>query len=1041
MSRRQSTRQQHNPKKDSDIVTVEINGSDAEDALVIKASKPSKTSRQSGVKAFYTQEEREKSFAVTGARKRQSNPKKGSKAQKWTWPSDHPHPELMAKAGFYFKPAQGDEDNVACFLCQKNMSEWDPEDDPAEQHVRHNNSCGWALTMCRELVVDGEIASDPLGEEMHEARRMTFDAWWPHEGKKGWKPTVENVIMAGFIFRPLRDGDDTVYCPYCKLSIDEWEQNDDPREVHKSLGSGDCAFMKHIETMESRSESKQDSAASDDVEPAKDKSGPKKKATRTRKTGSTAQRKKNIPKSSVDPEEYQDMIFQGGEIKEDEVEPKKASRGKKRGSSVMEEGGRKPLFAKDDRAAKVFQEQQQYIEEQETPRKPPAKRRVTRASIATNQSELDLIVSIPTHLAHGSDDEGVGTISLHNTPVKPKGKGRKKATRASTASSKGGKGKKQAASKEPLDFAGMDDEEIDRALELDIMGGNISDDDKENEFKGHNEEIEISEVKEKEPAPELAKETTRKGTRRLTRTKPVHQESPTPEPEPVEKPRRKRLTRTKPPTRVSVEAPPSPALESPPASPIQPPSLSPPAEVQDEAKGLDDRVDEPSAQEAIVPSVSPTLEASADLDTQEPAVPQVDEPVAEPEVVEKVVKEPAPKRGRPSRKISSAQAAAGTTNSASALSSGAKDMKRKSDAVVDNEQDGPSGKKRRTTKSLKGLKASKGKGNNSVPAGPKQSKIKDGKTSQEPQAPVPAVIPQKLEVGDSSRKSKTEEETAPTVTKPSPELPTTSDEENHVEEDTIIDGVEEAAGQGEMSQTSGDKTSESEDNEANATTGKLEGAKETISKSKVSASHVPAAQDQDSPVRSQSPAFTASQDSVPNTQFSAVASQATMASSFQSSNKGVSFVTTAEEQLLAEQEASFAKEEEEEVEKSLVVSPKATGTPLSVLSKPHNGALALMTPRHRADDITFAPVQSMKPWKSADVEVYLDDLKENNGPGAVHSELSSVERKMTAAQWIKENAKRAEKRLVHNGELLVKFFESETLRAIAAIEAIETDSE
>lgn len=99
----------------------------------------------------------------------------------------------MAKAGFYFKPAVGDEDNAACYLCQKNMSQWDPEDDPAAEHIRHDTTCGWALTTCQELVVDGDFIDDPMGEKMCDARRMTFDKWWPHESKKGWRPSVENV--------------------------------------------------------------------------------------------------------------------------------------------------------------------------------------------------------------------------------------------------------------------------------------------------------------------------------------------------------------------------------------------------------------------------------------------------------------------------------------------------------------------------------------------------------------------------------------------------------------------------------------------------------------------------------------------------------------------------------------------------------------------------------------------------------------------------------------------------------------------------------
>jgi hypothetical protein len=68
------------------------------------------------------------------------------------WP--HPDtflatPDSLSDAGFYFNPSAEDRDNVKCFACDKELSEWDPEDDP---HVIHFEKCGqtcpWAIVRC-----------------------------------------------------------------------------------------------------------------------------------------------------------------------------------------------------------------------------------------------------------------------------------------------------------------------------------------------------------------------------------------------------------------------------------------------------------------------------------------------------------------------------------------------------------------------------------------------------------------------------------------------------------------------------------------------------------------------------------------------------------------------------------------------------------------------------------------------------------------------------------------------------------------------------
>lgn len=82
------------------------------------------------------------------------NPKraKGAKNAPLKWP--HPPsfkatPQTLAEAGFYFDPSDEDPDSVTCFMCEKQLGEWDSEDDPYELHyTKCRNTCAWALLRC-----------------------------------------------------------------------------------------------------------------------------------------------------------------------------------------------------------------------------------------------------------------------------------------------------------------------------------------------------------------------------------------------------------------------------------------------------------------------------------------------------------------------------------------------------------------------------------------------------------------------------------------------------------------------------------------------------------------------------------------------------------------------------------------------------------------------------------------------------------------------------------------------------------------------------
>ena len=69
---------------------------------------------------------------------------------KWPHPSHYKAtPESLAEAGFFFDPSSGDKDNVTCYMCNKQLSEWAEDDDPSEIHFeKSGKKCGWASVKC-----------------------------------------------------------------------------------------------------------------------------------------------------------------------------------------------------------------------------------------------------------------------------------------------------------------------------------------------------------------------------------------------------------------------------------------------------------------------------------------------------------------------------------------------------------------------------------------------------------------------------------------------------------------------------------------------------------------------------------------------------------------------------------------------------------------------------------------------------------------------------------------------------------------------------
>lgn len=88
------------------------------------------------------------SFNKSSKRSKQS--KASSSTHKWPHPSSYrATPQTLAEAGFYHDPSSEYKDNVTCFICEKQLADWDQDDDPFTIHwEKCGSSCPWAIVRC-----------------------------------------------------------------------------------------------------------------------------------------------------------------------------------------------------------------------------------------------------------------------------------------------------------------------------------------------------------------------------------------------------------------------------------------------------------------------------------------------------------------------------------------------------------------------------------------------------------------------------------------------------------------------------------------------------------------------------------------------------------------------------------------------------------------------------------------------------------------------------------------------------------------------------
>ncbi|KAJ5247070.1 hypothetical protein N7468_002053 [Penicillium chermesinum] len=173
--------------------------------------------------------------------RRRSSTTKSS--QPIAWPHQKPSPAELAHAGFYYKPYETNPDNTTCFECGRALDGWEEDDNPVTEHLKHSPDCGWAIIMdIQQNSSNPATIEDPTSERITQARLATFGSAWPHDGKRGWVCQSDKMVASGWYFCPTDESDDLASCPYCKLSLDGWEPQDDPFDEHYRRSS-DCSFF------------------------------------------------------------------------------------------------------------------------------------------------------------------------------------------------------------------------------------------------------------------------------------------------------------------------------------------------------------------------------------------------------------------------------------------------------------------------------------------------------------------------------------------------------------------------------------------------------------------------------------------------------------------------------------------------------------------------------------------------------------------------------------------------------------------------------
>ncbi|KAG7174041.1 death-associated inhibitor of apoptosis 2-like 6 [Homarus americanus] len=174
------------------------------------------------------------------------------------WPqSSWISPEDLAAAGFYYLR---NKDLCACYFCQGIVGDWEKDDTPLGEHNKHFPHCPFVrnqptanINLGQSCILDQIIPipetkkkeTTPYSRRYNtfEVRLQSFNTnlrlkYWPLEIQQQ-RLTICDLAEAGFYYLGFFD---MVRCFSCGVGLHNWEENEEPWNVHARWSSS-CEFL------------------------------------------------------------------------------------------------------------------------------------------------------------------------------------------------------------------------------------------------------------------------------------------------------------------------------------------------------------------------------------------------------------------------------------------------------------------------------------------------------------------------------------------------------------------------------------------------------------------------------------------------------------------------------------------------------------------------------------------------------------------------------------------------------------------------------
>jgi hypothetical protein len=182
--------------------------------------------------------------------------------RKITWSNFHDDKiiDSLVYLGFYYTPTKSDVNCITCVYCNGTESvETSFEISKIlENHNINHHDCFISLRYIAGEIhkkTNDEIfnyfneqknhLSSPLSKLGEKFRLKFYGKSFIHDLNKFDKISSKNLAKSGFIYNKLSR--DEVVCPYCECSLAEWEENDDPLQLHTNSNDDRyCYFLSQL---------------------------------------------------------------------------------------------------------------------------------------------------------------------------------------------------------------------------------------------------------------------------------------------------------------------------------------------------------------------------------------------------------------------------------------------------------------------------------------------------------------------------------------------------------------------------------------------------------------------------------------------------------------------------------------------------------------------------------------------------------------------------------------------------------------------------